>query len=136
MRGAPGPGYRAVTMAERIELLGEKELQRRLAELEHEIEFSGRAGKDSAVLVARSAAGVGPNRSGDLAKSYRGLGSKKQGRIVSKLVYAPVIDFGWPARGRPAQRRVERSIEANSGAIQAIYERYVRDQIARKGGAP
>jgi len=115
---------------QKVELLGQRELEKRLDAFSQTVEYSGKAGKTAATLVARTAAGLGPNRSGDLGKSYRGLGSKKQGRVVSKLIYSPVIEFGWPARGIVPQLRVQRAIEANAGNIQAIYERYVRDQLA------
>lgn len=122
-------------MGDRVELLGVKETQAQLDAIGTDITESGaKAGKQAALLVARAAAGIGASRSGRLGGSYRGLGSKRQGRVVSKLVYAPIIEFGWPRHGIAAQERVLKAIRQNERAIQAIYERYCRDVIAAKGG--
>jgi hypothetical protein len=113
-----------------VEVVGEAGIDRALAGLGEEIRELGKPARAGAELVARTAAGYGPNVDGRLSSSYRALGSKYSGRIVSKLVYAPVIEFGWPSRGIAGQLRVYRALEANTPAIMALFEENIREKLA------
>lgn len=44
-----------------------------------------------------------PRRSGALAGSLRVEASETEGAVVSDLVYAPVIEHGWPGHGIEAR---------------------------------
>jgi hypothetical protein len=121
---------------QRVELLGVKETQAVLAQVERDITLAGKPGKQAAVLVARQAASYGPDRTGDLSRSFKGLGGKRQGRVVSRaahpgkqgqrVLYAPVIEYGWPKRGIAPQQRIMRALKANESTIRALYEDYIR----------
>ena len=117
-----------------VTVLGVKETQAAMDAIGRDITLSKKADKDAAALVARTAATYGPDRSGKLSGSYRPLGSKKRGRVVSRLIYAKPIEFGWPFRGIEPQRRVQRAIEANAAQLQAIYEAYCREVLAKRAG--
>jgi hypothetical protein len=132
-------------MARSVELLGEREISAALEGIERDVTLYGKVGKAAAQIVAGAAASYGPNRSGDLSKSYKGMGGKTQGRVVSRVKhgkgrtgdsgYAPVIEYGWPSRGIAPQKRVERALKAKETVVRALFEDHVRKAIAAKGMA-
>jgi hypothetical protein len=130
-------------MARGVEVLGEREVSAMLAEVERDVALTGKPGKQAAVLVARTAASFGPDRSGDLSRSYKGLGGKRMGRVVSraahnrgrtdKATYAPIIEYGWPGHNIEKQERVQRGLKANESTIRALFEEHVRGVLRAKG---
>src|SRR5262245_28870683 len=90
-------------MPARLEVTGERQT---IAALEH----AAAAADDDATLRAAAelilptARALGPNDTGMLAGSYSVTGDPPG--VGSPLVHAGIIEYGWPARGRPAYRRV------------------------------
>lgn len=68
---------------------------------------------------------------GGLAGSYRVRASAAKAAIASNLVYAPVQEFGWPARGITPSLALTGAVEAARQDIADTYQRYVADVIAR-----
>jgi hypothetical protein len=117
----------------KIEVVGEKAVEKELAKLDAEIRELGKPARAGAQLIARQAAGYGPNPSGDLSASYRALGTARSGRIVSRLPYSAVIEFGWSRRNIAEQLRVYRALEDQTPAVMALFEDYVRGRIRAAG---
>ena len=50
---------------------------------------------------------------------------------MSGLVYAPVQEFGWPARGITPSLALTGTLEAMAGTIAEVYNRDVTDLVDR-----
>lgn len=80
----------------------------------------------SAEFMARTAAPTGK-----LAASMRPRASARKASVASTLVYAPIIEYGWPARGQPATgagaavlaRRAAGIVEDYGHEVTAIIDR-------------
>jgi O6-methylguanine-DNA--protein-cysteine methyltransferase len=115
-----------------VELLGVEQTQAILDAVGEDIAQYGKPARAGAMLVQRTAASYGPHRTGDLGRSYRALGGKRQARVISRIVYGAVIEYGWPARNIGAQRRLQRAAEANALQIAALFEDHARAAIAKR----
>lgn len=130
-------------MARKVEVLGAAGVSKALADVDRDIALYGKAGKQAAVIVAQAAASSGPNVSGDLSRSYKGMGGKTQGRVVSRAAhrkgrkgdgfYAAVIEWGWPGHNIAPQMRIQRALKAKETVIRALFEEHCRNVIASKG---
>ena len=113
----------------KVQVVGQRELDKALADVDADCRELGKPARAGATLIARTAASYGPNRSGDLAGSYRALGGKRSARVVSNSIYSAVIEFGWAKRGIDPQRRIYRAIDATARQVQALFEEHVRGVI-------
>ena len=83
--------------------------------------------------IAGEAAKRAPRRSGNLARSVRGLGTATSARIAggSKAVpYAGVVHYGWPAHNIAANSFVTDAVSDRMDEARASYEKAV-DAITR-----
>ena len=84
--------------------------------------------------VASANAPRGP--SGGLAASYKSSGTKARAAIVSRLVYAPVIEFGWPRRNIEAAEPASRAVDSMAGTIERREREGIEAIIADAGLSP
>lgn len=90
--------------------------------------------------VSKTASAIAPNASGALAGSIRASRAKQKVQIKAggtRVPYAGVIEYGWPARGIEAQPFLRRAAwtdrnyvkEQYSQNIQAIGRKYIGGRI-------
>jgi hypothetical protein len=120
--------------APRVTVTGIRETSRMLEAVARAAERSGPAAVESGQVIARLAAGIGPNRSGALAASYRALGDAVAAGVTSVLPYAGVIEWGSRRRGIAAQGRVAQAAARASDEIERIYGRAIARDITAAGG--
>jgi hypothetical protein len=84
-----------------------------------------------AAMVIGPAAGRTRRLTGDLAGSYRVKVSAAKAQVSSRLVYAPVQEFGWPSRGITASLALTGTVEDMRGTIADVYAREVEDLVDR-----
>ena len=78
---------------------------------------------DLANRMAKLAQGFAPKRSGDLRRSIKPEVTRNRASVVSKLAYAPVIEFGWGRRKIKAHEMFQK-------ADRAVKEEALRDAQA------
>jgi hypothetical protein len=81
------------------------------------------AAADMVLPVARI---LGPNVTGQLAGSYETMHSDPPG-VASSLVYAGIVEYGWPARDRPAHLRVQSAWDSKLTDIESMMGARVDD---------
>ena len=95
----------------------------------------GAGNKQVAEIVAKEARKRAPNRSGRLAKSIKG--AKQQRRAVvqagspSRVPYAAVQEFGWPARGIAPQPYLYPAIADTREEVEEAYGDMI-DRLMRR----
>ena len=72
--------------------------------------------------LARAVAALAPKVSGALAGSCRPSATPNRAKVVSDLIYAPVIQHGWPAHNIEGQHFGERALTQMAGTIQKKYD--------------
>ena len=82
----------------------------------------------AAELALPAARLLGPNDTGALAASYELVSGAEPG-IASPLIHAGIVEYGWPARLRPAYRRVHAAWEM----VTADAERLIGDRVDAAG---
>ncbi|HKE75222.1 MAG TPA: hypothetical protein VKB57_16490 [Acidimicrobiales bacterium] len=87
--------------------------------------------------VARmiAAATQPPSRSGALKASIRGTGTATEAVVGSSLVYAPVIEFGWPRRNIRPRRFLTSAFDSHRDQAVSMYSDAVADTIGHVKGA-
>lgn len=91
--------------------------------------------KAVAQSVAPEASMRAPRRSGALAKSVRGTGTKREARVRSPLVYGNPIHYGWPSRRIVANPFIVDTIDARKDKVADTYEKAVEQEIEQIRGA-
>jgi hypothetical protein len=123
-------------VAVRVE--GARELRRELRALGADLGELTAANRRIAELVVPRARAMSPNTSGRgtgrLAESIAARATRTQARISSRLVYAPVIEYGWPAHGIEPTQFVQRAIEESRDAVVAAYQDELGRIIEKHGG--
>ena len=91
---------------------------------------------DNARLVAQRAAANAPKVSGRLARSVvaKDLG-KGQAAVVSDLVYAPVIHYGWAAHHISPNPFLTEAVADSTRLVEANSERKAQAALAKVRGA-
>jgi len=89
------------------------------------------ANRDAAGVVAPVAAQGAPHRTGRLAASLRGQGTRTRAGITSRLPYAGPIHFGWPAHNIEANPFATEAATRTEDRWTAIYQARI-DQILSK----
>lgn len=85
---------------------------------------------DAAQLVAGTARGLVPVRSGRLQGSIRASGTQRSSRVragFKRVPYAGVTHFGWPARGIRPQTFLYDALDARRGEVLRAYEKGLED---------
>jgi uncharacterized protein YcsI (UPF0317 family) len=91
--------------------------------------------KAVAQAMAPAASTEAPRRSGKLAKSVRGTGTKREARIRSALVYGNPIHWGWPAHRIVSDPFITDAIDTRNDEVANTYENALEDEIGRIKGA-
>ena len=89
-----------------VQVVGARQLRRALTAAGDDLEDLKAANRAVAGLVVASARPATPHRSGVLAGSVRGSGTKTAAVVragSARVPYAGVIEYGWPARHITAQ---------------------------------
>jgi hypothetical protein len=120
-----------VTRGPAVQVLGAREVRRDLRKLGEGTRDMTATHRKVAALVLGPAQARTRRRSGALAGSYRVRASAAKASIVSKLVYAPVQEFGWPRRGITPSLALSGALEEARPAIVEEYQRAVAELVAR-----
>lgn len=81
----------------------------------------------------RIARGFVHNKSGRLGASLQAERKPNQVEITSPLIYAPVQNYGWPARNITPQRFMQRTDPVLEPIARAALEQDVNQNIRRRG---
>lgn len=89
----------------------------------------------TAAKVVQAAGPGAPRRTGVLAASVKPSGTQRVAAARSNLVYAPVVHFGWPARGQAAQPWVFQAAIATEPEWTGYYEQEIDKLLGTIHGA-
>jgi hypothetical protein len=89
--------------------------------------------KQLAGMVAERMAAIAPRDSGELAGSIRASGTRTAARARSRLIYAPIIHYGWPERGIEAQPFGDQARASLAGQISSTYEAGIAKIVDKAG---
>lgn len=121
-----------------VRLEGAAELRRTLRAAGDDLGDLKAAHQAAAEVVAPAAASAAPFRSGRLAASVRGSGTKTAAQVragSARVPYAGVQEYGWPARGIVAQPYLVPSAEATEPIWYDAYVAEVDTILGRIKGA-
>lgn len=125
----------AANSAVAIRVEGARELRRELRKIGGDLSELTAANRRIAELVVPAARAGSPNASrrgtGRLAESIGARATRTSARIASRLVYAPVIEYGWPARGISPSTFVQEAIEGSRDEIVAAYQAELERVLGR-----
>lgn len=93
-----------------ITVKGSEEFVRSSARAAARLQAMKEVNAEIARRAARTAAGYAPARTGALRGSIRGRGIKAGARISSRLIYAPIQEWGWPGHNIAPRRFFGRTI--------------------------
>jgi len=114
-----------------VQVEGAREVRRTLKKLGAGTRDMTATHRKVAGMVIGPAQGRMRRRSGDLAGSLKVRASAAKASIVSGLVYAPVQEYGWPARGITPSLALTGTLESLAGSIREVYTRDVTDLVDR-----
>ena len=100
----------------KVEVENLRQLQRALREVEDGANDLKDANAKVAKIVASSVRAAAPRRTGRLQASIRGNRAQRVARISSNLLYAPIINYGWPGHDIEAQHFAERGVDESGHA--------------------
>lgn len=116
----------------RVEIEGLGEVRSALRKAKHDLDDLKGAGKDAADMVAGEARTIVPRLTGTLEQTIRGAG-QAGGAVVragnAKVVYAPIIHFGWPAHGIEPRPFIYDALDRRADEVVTRY-RQALDRIA------
>jgi hypothetical protein len=105
-----------------VTIEGGPELRRALRALGADLRDLSALHRSIAGDVVKAVSGTAPKGdTGRLAGSFRALGSRTKARARSRLIYAPVINYGWEDHGIEAQHYAEAALAASRSGILAKY---------------
>lgn len=114
-----------------ITVEGGPELRAALKALDADLrDLSGLHRSIASDLVAAIEASA-PRESGKLAGSFRPSGTRTTAKARSSLVYAPVIEYGWPGHNIAAQGYAARALAALTSSIMAKYRAGVENLLRK-----
>lgn len=88
-----------------------------------------------ATSVAQKARGRAPRRTGALARSTTGKGSREGAQLTATVVYAGVIHNGWPRHNIEAQPYIAQTIASEQSSIVDQYASETDKILTRVRGA-
>lgn len=121
-----------------VSVAGARELRRSLKAAGVELDSLKAAHDEAARYVAARAEAAAPRRTGALASTMRGSGTKGRASVragYARIPYGPPIHWGWPARNIPANPWVLETAESTQAQWSAIYTRAVRALLDTIEGA-
>lgn len=107
---------------------GARQLRAALKKAGKDLEDLKEAHTQAAGMVTERARGTAPHRTGRLAATVRGSGTKTQGVIragYATVPYAGPIHWGWPARGIDAQPWISEAAVDLQPRWVAAYEEHI-----------
>ena len=120
-------------MATTIEVQGAPELAATLHHAAGRVENMAAVNREVAALVA--AAARPPIRTGRLAASITPRSSDTEAAVTSGLVYAGVIEYGWPRRNIRPAKFLATAFAQTESATTAAYEKWAQGVLADVKGA-
>ena len=119
---------------ETITIDGDETLRRTMRAAESDLAEMDQ--EDNARMVAQRAAGKAPKVSGTLARSVyaKDLG-KGEAAVLSDLIYAPVIHYGWAAHHITPQPFLTEALADSARLVEANSERKAQAALAKVRGA-
>lgn len=123
-----GPGARPTVRVE-----GATELRRAMRRMGEDLGELRDTHREGAELVRDEAEGTAPRRSGALSRSHRVQASRTRASVSagSRLAYAAVIHFGWPAHRIAPQPWLYEAADDRNDAVRDVYERRVAELVRR-----
>jgi hypothetical protein len=123
-----------VSAGETITIDGDENLRRTLGNAEDELESLDQS--ENARLVEQRAKANAPKLTGQLAGSVRAkdLG-KGAAQVSSELIYAPVINYGWPAHNIAAQPFLTEALADSAQLVEAHSQRQAQQILGKVRGA-
>jgi hypothetical protein len=117
----------------RVKVHGVKEMEAALKKVADGAADLKAAHTTVARVIVPGSAQRSPRRTGARAASWAPSATKGRARISSRLAYAPVIEYGWGARGIEPARMVRDTIEAEQGEIIKTYEAEL-ERLGKRAG--
>ena len=121
-----------------VRVEGARELRRELKAAGVELDSLKAAHDEAARYVAARAQAAAPRRTGALASTVRGAGTKGRASVragYARVPYGPPIHWGWPARNIPPNPWVLETAESTEAQWAAIYRRAVAALLDTVEGA-
>lgn len=126
-------------MAEpQVKVEGLARLSRTLKQCAGDVQDLKDAHQRAGAIVADTARGNAPRRSGALANSIRSARQAKRARIMAggaRVPYAAVIHFGWPAHGIEANPFISEAAQQTESRWLDAYLDDVKAAVAKVKGA-
>jgi hypothetical protein len=72
--------------------------------------------------LVQAISATAPRDTGRLAGSFKPRGTRTTAKAVSSLVYAPVIQYGWPGHGIEAQNYADRALATAAPRARQKYD--------------
>lgn len=88
--------------------------------------------KKMAGVVKNNTGHVVPHRSGDLKRTLRASATQKSGVVRagnSKIVYAGVINYGWPRHNIKAQHFMQTGLAMSEAEVISLYAQAIDDAL-------
>lgn len=120
-------------MGSRIVVRGAKDLRRGLRRVEADLKDLTRLHKKMADYAAIVAGSKAPVDSGELGHSIKGSGTQRKARIRSALEYAPVQEYGWPARNIRGRHFMDDTVTEVAPKLAGWYAKEIAE-IGRRAG--
>ena len=117
-----------------VKVTGLKECLKALKNAGDDFEELKDANNELAKDIASKAAAIAPRLTGNLASSIKGNRAKNKVSVKSgssKVPYAGVQEYGWPARNIAAQSYIRRAAAENMDSIMKTYEDNIKSIIKK-----
>jgi carbon monoxide dehydrogenase subunit G len=121
-----------------IKINGLREVVRSLNQYAGAVDDMKEANSKISAKVAQDAVSISPKKSGDLARSIKGNRAKEKVQIKAggtRVPYAGVIEYGWPARNieaepylrRAAYNNIKYTIEQYDANLESLKRKYIEN---------
>lgn len=120
-----------------ISVQGAKNLRRTLRQAGDNLEDLKAAHDEAAKIAAEASAALAPRRTGALAATIRGSGTKTAGVMragYASVPYAGPIHWGWPSRNISPQPFLSDGATNSQGRWLPVYEKAVNGAIEKVRG--
>jgi hypothetical protein len=118
-----------------IRVEGARETRKALRQVGADLRDLTKVHRRIADLVAPVARANVPNTSGRstgrLAEAIRPRATQTRASISAQLVYAPVIEFGWPGRGIPPALYIGHAMIDTAGEVMDLYREGIAEVLGR-----
>lgn len=120
-----------------IRVEGTRRLRRTLRQAGDDLGNLKSAHADAAEIAARASEALAPKRTGTLARTIRGSGTKTAGVMRAgraSVPYAGPIHWGWPARNISPQPFLSDGATNSQGRWLPVYEKAIDDAVRKVRG--